>query len=403
MRAFLKLSLAAVAIALLASGSAFAGSLETGSDAKVTVSGWIGVNAHYTQLEEPIVVGDKGTEIGDAPPATLEVADRANLNIAATQGPITLHWELWQQEGCLTGCGNEQFGWVTWKVTDDFTIDAGQIEDPYWSELPVDWDTFVGPNSVASNGTGAVAFPEDTPGIDFTFKTGDIGVGVLWSASGQASGGRTGNINGAMKNLDCGTDAAPAPCSIPAGVGNNPAAGTQVNSFVLHATWSSDFMWIAALYAMESSQSFGLSGPTATKPGWNSYSDSAIRLSAKFNLGVGRLKVGYWTASGDTYDAQDAFFGGDTGGPGIDAPSDLAIGYHHFIGDSWAFIEYEMLANGSVDISEKYGIEATDATYIRVGYNMPIGPKSNLQFEYEMQDLGYSTRSAPGIAWTVGY
>jgi hypothetical protein len=406
MRAFLKLSIAAAAIGLLFSANAFAGTVETGSDAQVKVAGWIAVGAHYTQLAEPLANDPDTGElvVGDAPPATLEVSDRANLIFTGVNGPVTLHWEFWQQDGALGGIGNEQFGWVTWNVTDAFQIDVGKIQDPAWSERPMDWETFISVNAVGTNGVYAVNFPEHTTGIDFTFKAGEIAAGLLWSTAGLASGARGGAIGGALKSIKCGEDAAgnPTACpSFPGGASNNPAGGQQVGTYLVHVTYTTDFLWIAALYSMESGQTYGDDpDTTAVDPGWNTYSDSAMTVSGKVNLGVGRIKFIYSSASGDTYDAQDALFGPDgldTGG--LASPSDLGIAYHHFLGDAYAFVEYESLAAGTVDDTFK---EAA-ATYVRIGYRMPIAANSNIQFEYEMQDLAYSSQSAPGVGWVTSW
>jgi hypothetical protein len=392
MKSFLKLSIAAVAIGVLLSGNAFAGPVETGSDVKLTVSGWIGVNAHYTQMEEPLVATDEGVEVGDAPPATLEVADRANLNVTAAYENITYYWQYWQQDGCLNGCGDELFGRISWKPTAGLTIDAGVIEDPYWSELPIDWETFVGPNAVASNGVGAVAFPEHTTGVDIDYDAGVVRVGVLLSASAQASGGRGGTINGATDALS------EEDTNFPKSPANTPQSGSQVNSYTFHVVYPSEMVWVSLLYVMENSES--LVADEEGEKSWESFSDSAIRIMARVNLGVGKLKLGYWTASGDTYDAQDDNFkGDDPDADGIDAPTDIAVAYHHNIGESMAFVEYEIHGNGTIDDKG----EAADATYMRVGYRMPIATNSSMQFEYEIQDLGYSQRSAPGVAWLVSY
>jgi len=113
MRAFLKLSIAAVAIALFVSGTAFAGAVENGSDAQVKVGGIIWAGAGYVTPFEDAA--------GNVQTSQFDFNNETRLNVSWTNGPFTGHWEYWQRndvgrnKGVNDADGDRIMGWVTWR------------------------------------------------------------------------------------------------------------------------------------------------------------------------------------------------------------------------------------------------------------------------------------------------
>jgi hypothetical protein len=114
-------------------------------------------------------------------------------------------------------------------------------------------------------------------------------------------------------------------------------------------------------------------------------SNTAIGVSGRVGFGPGKVKFQYFAVDGDSFDP--------------DTKNDAAVGLHFNVGEAMAFVEYDMLENGGTDDDG----ELTDATYARLGYKMPIDTNSSLQVEYEMQDNGTSTASAPRVGFVTSF
>jgi hypothetical protein len=369
MRAIFNLSIAAVAIALLVSGTAFAGSVENGSDAKVSVNGiiWTGIG-YVTGFE------DAG---GNAPTSSFDVNNETRLNVAWTSGAFTGHWEYWMRNdigrahnvigggGTSVGVdaandatGDEIMGWLTWKPMEgSMQIDVGQLEDQGWMERSVDWDMHAGTMYMPGATPGAyLGFPEDTPGVDIAFNAGAITAGLAVYAKGVVSGAA------------------------------NDQKQSSAYTFIPHVTFNSDFLWIAAYYESESATA---AAPVTDADGnvtgydWGSTSDvsnSLIGVSANVKLGIGSLKVQILLRDGDSF---------------TDPQTDFALSYRQFIGDDTASIEYDNFDSGVSG--------ADPQTWIRIAYKMGMGKNNNLQFEYAMSDDGNSQSSRPAATWITSF
>jgi hypothetical protein len=396
MRAFLKLSIAAAAIALLVAGSAFAGTVENGSDSKVTVGGivWAGIG-YVTPFEDAA---------GNVQTSQFDVNNETRLNVTWAAGPLTGHWEYWMRndigrnnnfdgDGDGTGDthlndadGDEIMGWVSWAPNESMQLDVGQLEDQSWMERSVDWDMHAGTMYMPGATPGAYkGFPEDTPGLDFTFKADAIRAGLAVYAAGVVSGAGNNNRN------------------------------STAQTYIVHAEFKSDFMWIAAYLQSESVSTAGTAtvdggpGPDGipgnaddpddtTSTDWGSSTDTAnslIGVSTKFDLGVGVLKVQFLSLSGDYWDDKVAA----DGSVGVDPPTDIAFAYIHNLGDDKVSIEYDMADNSTTDDKG----EQAAATWLRVAYKMHLGTNADLQVEYAMSDNSVSTASRPAVTWIASY
>jgi len=361
MRAFLKLSLAAVAIALLVSGSAFAGTVETGSDAKVSMNGivWSGIG-YVTGFEDAA---------GNAPTSSFDVNTEARINFAWTNGPFTAHWEYWMRydigraQNVVGGDtnipndsnGDEILGWVTWSPSEAIQIDVGQLEDQSWMERAVDWDIHLGTFYQPGATPGAYkGFPEDQPGLDLTFKAGAIRAGVAVYATGTVSG-----------------------------TANNQSSSVA-STYIPHVEFKSEGIWVSAYYESES-----VSSPASTTDDdnnttydWGSTTDvsnTMIGVVAKVNVGVGDVKVQYLGLDGDSFE---------------EAQTDTALAFLLNVGADVASIEYDMFdAGGDTDAQ----------TWLRVGYKMGMATNSHLQINYAMADDGNSSSSRPSVTWDTSF
>jgi len=370
MRAFLKLSLAAVAIALLVSGTAFAGSVENGSDSKVSVGGIVWAGLGYVTPFEDTTTGEVATSSFDA-------NNETRLNVAWTQGPITGHWEYWirSDTGGADSANNndadndEIMGWLTWNINESMQIDVGQLEDQSWMERAVDWDMHSGTARDFGRDPGAYnGFPEDVAGLDFTFKADAIRAGLAVYSKGVVSN-----------------------------AGNDQQA-SSATTFIPHVEFKSDFMWIAVYYESESvsaadvgddgSGADGIAGtaddtkPVAAK-GWASPVDTSntmIGVSTKFNLGVGTLKFQYLGRDGDKWE---------------DPNTDVALSFMLPVGENTAALEYDTYDSGASG--------ADPQTWLRLAYKIGMGGGSAIQIEYSMGNDGNSSSSRPAVTWIASY
>jgi hypothetical protein len=359
MRAFLKLSIAAVAIALLVSGSAFAGTVENGSDSKVTVGGivWAGIGL-VTPFEDAA---------GNVPTSAWDINNETRLNVHWTQGPITGHWEYWirsptgTDQGVNDASNDEIMGWLTWNINESMQLDVGQLEDQSWMERSVDWDMHSGTAYDPGRDPGAyLGFPEDVEGIDFTFKAGAIRAGVALYGKGVVSGAA------------------------------NDSSSSVATTFIPHLEFKSDFMWIAVYFESESVSEAGTiaDDPATTDvdesgTDWGSTTDSSntmLGLSTRFNLGVGTLKVQYLSRDGDSFS---------------DPNTDMALAFLFPMGDNTASLEYDTYDSGVSGVDPK--------TWLRLAYKIGMGGGSAMQIEYSLGNDGNSSSSRPAVTWIASY
>jgi hypothetical protein len=373
MKSFLKLSIAAVLFgAMMLGTSAFAAPVTADSSGKLDVGGVLWANTGYVQGFET-AEGDST----EAPPATWEVAHETRLNVAWSYESVTAHWEYWQRDK-LGGHGDVILGWISWMPSSQIRIDMGSAQDPSWSERAVDWETHLGVDAVGAPGAYSYLFPEGSRGTDITFLAGGgISAGLFISDKGLVTG----------KNTGLPSDAAASPV----------AAGTgTANTYVVHVEYKQDAIWVALLYGMESVTDATATDDEGNTVGWGDaeeVSNSSIGVSGSYNFGAGKVKFQYFMVDGDTFDAKDAE------GNSVDAPTDMAVGLHFNVGEAMAFLEYDLKANGGKDDKGK----VADATYARIGYKMPVATNTSLQVEYEMQNDGTSTASAPRVGFNTSF
>ena len=372
MRMFVKLSIAAVAVgAMLWTASAFAAPVTADSPGKLDVGGIVWVMAGYYQANES--ASDTASSGTAAPPATLDIADEARLNVSwSYDEKVTAHWELWQREdaGQAADTNTYMMGWITWKPMANLMIEAGQLEDPSWTARAVEWEVHNGTNSIGSVGAFGMGFPENSPGVDITFDTGaGIKVGVLLDGKGLVTG-TTNDPN----NFSGSTD------------GSSQTAQT----YALHLEYNSDILWAAAAYYSENGESQPGDGTNTGTTNWDgssSYNNTGYIVGVKANFGVGDLRAQYWGVDGDAWKG------------GAKKPSDMAATFRYFLGGGFVALEYDLLTNGGTDDKGK----VADAYYYRVAYRMPIATNSNIQIEYEAANNGNSTASKPGVGWSSSF
>jgi hypothetical protein len=378
MKSFLKLSIAAVLFgAMMLGTSAFAAPVTADSSGKLDVGGIIWANTGYLQPFEQVGTNADGEDELEAPPTTFEVAHESRLNVSWKYNSVTAHWEYWMRRWEGNKTGDVILGWVSWMPSESVVIDMGMAQDPSWSERAVDWETHLAVDGVGAPGAYNYLFPEGSPGTDISFLAGAIKAGIFISAKGLVTGTNT-----------------------------DYAGGNQANTYVAHVEFSQDALWVAVLFGSETMTGAGLDadptvdvdgdGDPANDGDRRSWSDAeevantAMGVSARYSFGPGKVKFQYFMVDGDSFED--------------DAPTDMAVGLHFNVGEAMAFLEYDLLTNGGKETGLNGDADkVADASYMRVGYKMPIDTNSSLQVEYEMQDNGTSTASAPRVGFVTSF
>jgi hypothetical protein len=349
MRSLFKLSIAAVAMGALmwVAGSANA-MMVMGPDQPVQleIGGFGGViTSLLTPHESPA---------GEVPPSQVVTTTELRLNVNAGTDTMKLNMSRWIREGNgeINFTFNEspyQFGEIIWRPMPELRIQAGSLVYVPWADRAIQWEHFsaVGPIFPSGTYTGYI---ENSPGIDFGYKIGDLEVGIGLFTYAAITGGAT-NLLAAASN-------------------GTPGTSRSAQTFVPH------FLWASGPLALR--LSFYSEMVTTSTDDWASddggLSNTLLVLDFRFQYDEAGsfVKADFLTADGDSY---------GTGNTTISATISQMLGSNTV----WVSFNSDTASGG---------VDGVDQSYVQIGYKIPLGPPgADIRFQFATQDNSVSSAS----------